>query len=93
MNYILYNPKANNENNDLNVIPGTAELEKLGAGEGGVQYKMKDWAFNATRIPYASMLAAETEPYTISPTMPTRWIFLARSSLSAPVLATIFTTI
>ena len=30
MNYILYNPKANNENNDLNVIPGAEELEKLG---------------------------------------------------------------
>ena len=25
------------------------ELEKLGAGEGGVQYKMKDWAFNRQR--------------------------------------------
>lgn len=30
MNYILYNPKANNENNDLNIIPGTEELERLG---------------------------------------------------------------
>ena len=26
-----------------------AELEKLGVGEGGVQYKMKDWAFNRQR--------------------------------------------
>lgn len=25
------------------------ELEKLGVGEGGVQYKMKDWAFNRQR--------------------------------------------
>ncbi len=25
------------------------ELEKLGCGEGGVQYKMKDWAFNRQR--------------------------------------------
>jgi len=25
------------------------ELEKLGAGEGGVQFKMKDWAFNRQR--------------------------------------------
>ncbi len=25
------------------------ELEKLGTGEGGVQYKMKDWAFNRQR--------------------------------------------
>ncbi|MBQ8407824.1 MAG: diacylglycerol kinase family protein [Clostridia bacterium] len=31
MNYILYNPKANNENNDLTVIPGVEDLEKLGA--------------------------------------------------------------
>lgn len=30
MNYILYNPKANNENNDLNIIPGAEELEKRG---------------------------------------------------------------
>jgi diacylglycerol kinase family enzyme len=30
MNYILYNPKANNENNDLNIIPGAEEMEKLG---------------------------------------------------------------
>ena len=30
MNYILYNPKANNENNDLNIIPGAEELERLG---------------------------------------------------------------
>lgn len=30
MNYLLYNPKANNENNDLNVIPGTEEMEKRG---------------------------------------------------------------
>lgn len=28
MNYILYNPKSNNENNDLNVIPGKEELER-----------------------------------------------------------------
>ncbi len=26
-----------------------AELEKMGVGEGGVQYKMKDWAFNRQR--------------------------------------------
>ena len=25
------------------------ELEKLGIGEAGVQYKMKDWAFNRQR--------------------------------------------
>lgn len=31
MIYILYNPKANNENNDLNVIPDVEELEKRGA--------------------------------------------------------------
>ena len=30
MNYILYNPKANNENNDLNIVPGAEELEKRG---------------------------------------------------------------
>ena len=30
MNYILYNPKANNENNDLNIIPGAEELERRG---------------------------------------------------------------
>ena len=30
MNYILYNPKSNSENNDLNIIPGKAELEKRG---------------------------------------------------------------
>ncbi|MBE6685042.1 MAG: diacylglycerol kinase family protein [Ruminococcaceae bacterium] len=30
MNYILYNPKANNENNDLNLVPGAEELEKRG---------------------------------------------------------------
>lgn len=30
MNYILYNPKANNENNDLTVIPGVEELEARG---------------------------------------------------------------
>ncbi len=30
MNYILYNPKSNNEHNDLNIIPGKADLEKLG---------------------------------------------------------------
>ena len=30
MNYILYNPKANNENNDLNIIHGAEDLEKLG---------------------------------------------------------------
>ena len=29
MNYILYNPKSNSENNDLNIIPGKAELEKF----------------------------------------------------------------
>ena len=31
MNYILYNPKSNSEHNDLNIIPGKAELERLGA--------------------------------------------------------------
>ena len=31
MNYILYNPKSNSENNDLNIIPGKDELERLGA--------------------------------------------------------------
>ena len=31
MNYILYNPKSNNENNDLNIIPGKEELERRGA--------------------------------------------------------------
>ncbi len=31
MNYILFNPKSNSENNDLNIIPGKAELERLGA--------------------------------------------------------------
>lgn len=31
MNYILYNPKSNSENNDLNIIPGKEELERLGA--------------------------------------------------------------
>lgn len=31
MNYILYNPKSNSENNDLNIIPGKAELERRGA--------------------------------------------------------------
>ena len=31
MNYILYNPKANNENNDLTVIPGVEDLEAMGA--------------------------------------------------------------
>lgn len=30
MNYILYNPKANNENNDLNLVPGAERLEKMG---------------------------------------------------------------
>lgn len=25
-------------------------LEKLGCGEKGVQYKMKDWAFNSSEI-------------------------------------------
>ena len=30
MIYILYNPKANNENNDLNIIHGAVELESLG---------------------------------------------------------------
>lgn len=30
MNYILYNPKSNNENNDLNIIPDREELERLG---------------------------------------------------------------
>ena len=31
MNYILFNPKSNSEHNDLNIIPGKEELEKLGA--------------------------------------------------------------
>ena len=31
MNYILYNPKSNSEHNDLNIIPGKAELERRGA--------------------------------------------------------------
>ena len=30
MNYILYNPKANNENNDLNIIHVSEESEQLG---------------------------------------------------------------
>lgn len=30
MNYILFNPKSNSENNDLNIIPGKQELERLG---------------------------------------------------------------
>lgn len=30
MNYILYNPKANNENNDLNIIHVDDEAEKIG---------------------------------------------------------------
>ena len=30
MNYILYNPKANNENNDLTIIHGAEQLEELG---------------------------------------------------------------
>ena len=31
MNYILFNPKSNSENNDLNIIPGKDELERRGA--------------------------------------------------------------
>lgn len=31
MNYILHNPKSNSEHNDLNIIPGKAELERRGA--------------------------------------------------------------
>lgn len=31
MNYILYNPKSNSENNDLNIIPDKEILEKQGA--------------------------------------------------------------
>jgi len=31
MNYILYNPKSKSEHNDLNIIPGKAELERRGA--------------------------------------------------------------
>lgn len=31
MNYILFNPKSNSENNDLNILPGKEELEKRGA--------------------------------------------------------------
>lgn len=30
MNYILFNPKSNSENNDLNIIPGKEELERRG---------------------------------------------------------------
>ena len=30
MNYILFNPKSNSEHNDLNIIPGKAELERRG---------------------------------------------------------------
>ena len=30
MNYILYNPKSNNEHNDLNIIHGARKLEDLG---------------------------------------------------------------
>lgn len=30
MNYILYNPKSNNENNDLNIIHGAEHLEDIG---------------------------------------------------------------
>ncbi len=30
MNYILYNPKSNNENNDLNIIHGAEKLEDIG---------------------------------------------------------------
>ena len=30
MNYILFNPKSNSENNDLNIIPGKEELDRLG---------------------------------------------------------------
>ncbi len=30
MNYILYNPKANNENNDLNIISESADPERVG---------------------------------------------------------------
>ena len=30
MNYILYNPKSNNENNDLNIIHGAQNLEDIG---------------------------------------------------------------
>ena len=33
MIYILYNPKANNENNDLNIIHGAVELENLGVSK------------------------------------------------------------
>lgn len=33
MNYILYNPKANNENNDLNIIHGAEDLESLGVSK------------------------------------------------------------
>lgn len=33
MNYILYNPKSNNENNDLNIIHGAASLEELGVSK------------------------------------------------------------
>ena len=30
MNYILYNPKSNNENNDLNIVHGADKLEDIG---------------------------------------------------------------
>ena len=33
MNYILYNPKSNNENNDLNIIHGAANLEDIGVAK------------------------------------------------------------
>ena len=30
MNYILYNPKSNNENNDINIIHGAEKSEDVG---------------------------------------------------------------
>ena len=37
------------DNKKDSIIRAIEELEKLGAGEMGVQYKMKDWAFNRQR--------------------------------------------
>ena len=36
-------------NKKASIARAIEELEKLGVGEGGVQYKMKDWAFNRQR--------------------------------------------
>ena len=37
------------DNKKDSILRAIEELEKLGAGEMGVQYKMKDWAFNRQR--------------------------------------------